>query len=103
VEVAPQFFKVADANKISKRKRQEKIEPLFNKVCIADDAVHIACSHFLQYEKPDEWRLSKVKRSARSVSLFYPLVYLLISDASPAESNIWLRIVPAGQTLYCTM
>lgn len=33
VEVAPQFFKVADVNKISKRKRQEKIEPLFNKVC----------------------------------------------------------------------
>ncbi|PPQ77016.1 hypothetical protein CVT25_014833 [Psilocybe cyanescens] len=50
VEVAPQFFKVADANKISKRKRQEKIEPLFNK-----------------YEKPDEWRLSKIKRSARSM------------------------------------
>lgn len=52
VEVAPQFFKVADANKISKRKKQEKIEPLFNK-----------------YEKPDEWRLSKIKRSARSVSV----------------------------------
>ena len=52
VEVAPQFFKVADANKISKRKKQEKIEPLYNK-----------------YEKPDEWRLSKIKRSARSVSL----------------------------------
>jgi ATP-dependent RNA helicase DHX8/PRP22 len=33
VEVAPQFFRVADANKISKRKRQEKIEPLYNKVC----------------------------------------------------------------------
>ena len=33
VEVAPQFFKVADANKISKRKKQEKIEPLYNKVC----------------------------------------------------------------------
>jgi len=32
VEAAPQFFKVADANKISKRKKQEKIEPLFNKV-----------------------------------------------------------------------
>uniref|UniRef100_A0A0W0GDY4 RNA helicase n=1 Tax=Moniliophthora roreri TaxID=221103 RepID=A0A0W0GDY4_MONRR len=31
VEVAPQSFKVADANKISKRKRQEKIEPLYNK------------------------------------------------------------------------
>lgn len=32
VEVAPQFFRVADAHKISKRKRQEKIEPLYNKV-----------------------------------------------------------------------
>ena len=32
VDVAPQFFKVADANKISKRKKQEKIEPLYNKV-----------------------------------------------------------------------
>ncbi|THH04368.1 hypothetical protein EW145_g5571 [Phellinidium pouzarii] len=53
VEVAPQFFKVADANKISKRKKQEKIEPLFNK-----------------YEKPDEWRLSKIKRSARSSQTF---------------------------------
>ncbi|KAJ7667480.1 P-loop containing nucleoside triphosphate hydrolase protein [Mycena polygramma] len=53
VEVAPQFFKVADANKISKRKKQEKIEPLFNK-----------------YEKPDEWRLSKAKSSARSSQTF---------------------------------
>lgn len=33
VEVAPQFFKVADSSKISKRKKQEKIEPLYNKVC----------------------------------------------------------------------
>lgn len=57
VEVAPQFFRVADANKISKRKRQEKIEPLYNK-----------------YEKPDEWRLSKVKRSARSVRIRLPVV-----------------------------
>ena len=54
VKVAPQFFKVADANKISKRKRQEKIEPLFNK-----------------YEKPDEWRLSKIQRSGRSVCFFF--------------------------------
>ncbi|KAF7313330.1 hypothetical protein HMN09_00488500 [Mycena chlorophos] len=53
VEVAPQFFKVADANKISKRKKQEKIEPLFNK-----------------YEKPDEWRLSKARSSARSSQTF---------------------------------
>ena len=31
IEVAPQFFKVADSSKISKRKKQEKIEPLYNK------------------------------------------------------------------------
>ncbi|KAH7103318.1 P-loop containing nucleoside triphosphate hydrolase protein [Auriculariales sp. MPI-PUGE-AT-0066] len=31
VEVAPQFFKVADANRISKSKKQEKIEPLYSK------------------------------------------------------------------------
>jgi len=74
VEVAPQFFKVADANKISKRKRQEKIEPLFNK-----------------YEKPDEWRLSKVKRSARSVSCFHTSRYFSGYLSYFAESNIWLR------------
>jgi ATP-dependent RNA helicase DHX8/PRP22 len=34
VEVAPQFFKVADSSKISKRKKQEKIEPLFNKASL---------------------------------------------------------------------
>jgi ATP-dependent RNA helicase DHX8/PRP22 len=75
VEVAPQFFKVADANKISKRKRQEKIEPLFNK-----------------YEKPDEWRLSKVKRSARSVRslLCYPFH---TRSPSCAEPNIRLRLI----------
>ena len=32
IEVAPQFFKVADAKKIRKGQRQEKAEPLFNKV-----------------------------------------------------------------------
>ncbi|KAJ3109551.1 DEAH-box ATP-dependent RNA helicase prp22 [Phlyctochytrium planicorne] len=44
VEVAPNFFKVADSNKISKRKRQEKLEPLYNR-----------------FEKPNEWRISKVQ------------------------------------------
>ncbi|KAJ2932819.1 hypothetical protein H1R20_g4271, partial [Candolleomyces eurysporus] len=56
VEVAPQFFKVADANKTRKRKKKEKIEPVYNK--------------YNKYEKPDEWRLSKVKRSARSSQTF---------------------------------
>lgn len=44
VKVAPTFFKSVDPRIMSKRKREEKIVPLFNK-----------------YEKPDEWRLSKQK------------------------------------------
>lgn len=74
VEVAPQFFKVADANKISKRKRQEKIEPLFNK-----------------YEKPDEWRLSKIKRSARSVRFYLSSHFRFVKHFCFTESNIWLN------------
>ncbi|KAJ9063071.1 DEAH-box ATP-dependent RNA helicase prp22 [Entomophthora muscae] len=53
VEAAPTFFKVADPNTLSKRKRQEKIEPLFNK-----------------YEKPDEWRLSHMKTGHRVSQTF---------------------------------
>ncbi|CAG8527360.1 4070_t:CDS:10 [Paraglomus occultum] len=52
-EAAPKFFKVADANTISKRKRGEKIQPLYNK-----------------YEKPNEWRLSRVKRHQRVSQTF---------------------------------
>ncbi|CAG8708548.1 22624_t:CDS:2 [Dentiscutata erythropus] len=52
-EAAPTFFKVADANTISKRKRGEKIQPLYNK-----------------YEKPNEWRLSRVKRHQRVSQTF---------------------------------
>ncbi|KAJ3189912.1 DEAH-box ATP-dependent RNA helicase prp22 [Gaertneriomyces sp. JEL0708] len=53
VEVAPAFFKTADANKISKRKRQEKLEPLFNR-----------------YEKPNEWRISRVQKGHRVSQTF---------------------------------
>ena len=42
VEVAPRFFKYCDANILSKRKRNEKLDPLHNK-----------------YEDPNAWRLSK--------------------------------------------
>ncbi|KAJ9112382.1 hypothetical protein QFC19_000803 [Naganishia cerealis] len=52
-QVAPSVFKVADINKVSKRKASERIQPLFNK-----------------YEKPDEWRLSKLKRATRSSQTF---------------------------------
>eukprot|EP00053_Salpingoeca_punica_P018955 m.188740 g.188740 ORF g.188740 m.188740 type:complete len:700 (-) comp17538_c1_seq9:4467-6566(-) len=44
VEFAPAFFKVADPTHLSRRKRQERIEPLFNK-----------------YEEKDAWRISKNK------------------------------------------
>lgn len=53
VEAAPTFFKIADPNSLSKRKRQEKIVPLFNK-----------------YEKPDEWRLSHIKTEHHSSQTF---------------------------------
>ncbi|KAL4334102.1 hypothetical protein GQ457_07G033260 [Hibiscus cannabinus] len=42
VELAPRFFKHADPSKICKRKRQERIEPLYDR-----------------YHEPDSWRLSK--------------------------------------------
>jgi ATP-dependent RNA helicase DHX8/PRP22 len=43
-ELAPKFFKLSDPTKISKRKRQEKLEPLWDK-----------------YRDPNAWRLSKRK------------------------------------------
>lgn len=36
-EVAPTFFRVADFNKISKRKQAEKIEPLFDRFATDKD------------------------------------------------------------------
>ena len=64
-EVAPTFFRVADQNKISKRKASEKIEPLFDRFAAdKDDWVgwlsmalpHILLTHFIatqQAEKGD--------------------------------------------------
>ncbi|KAD6795203.1 hypothetical protein E3N88_06099 [Mikania micrantha] len=42
VQLAPRFFKASDPTKISKRKRQERIEPLYDR-----------------YHEPNSWRLSK--------------------------------------------
>ncbi|KAF7151906.1 hypothetical protein RHSIM_Rhsim02G0021600 [Rhododendron simsii] len=42
VELAPRFFRAADPTKMSKRKRQERIEPLYDR-----------------YHEPNSWRLSK--------------------------------------------
>lgn len=90
VEVAPQFFQVADANKISKRKRQEKIEPLYNKVSLTSLKLwrhRFFWQTWWQYEKPDEWRLSKIKRSARSVrDLFYDIKVILELNVSQSQT-----------------
>mgnify|MGYP002632378209 FL=1 len=43
VQLAPRFFKAADPHKLSRRKRAERIEPLFDK-------------H--NQERPNDWRLS---------------------------------------------
>ena len=42
LEVAPKYFKVVEDNAMSKRKRQERLEPLHNK-----------------YEDPNSWRLTR--------------------------------------------
>lgn len=46
VELAPRFFRAGDPSKLSRRKRREKIEPLFDKYA----------------QSQDEWRLSKRRR-----------------------------------------
>ena len=46
VELAPRFFRKADPNQLTRQKRREKIEPLFNK----------------HSQNQDEWRLSKRRR-----------------------------------------
>ncbi|PRQ35577.1 putative RNA helicase [Rosa chinensis] len=42
VELAPRFFKAADPNKMTKRKRQQRIEPLYDR-----------------YNEPNSWRLTR--------------------------------------------
>lgn len=49
VEAAPTFFKVAPTDKLSKRKAQERIVPLYNK-----------------FQGEDDWRLSAQRRGGRS-------------------------------------
>ncbi|KAK9449570.1 uncharacterized protein V1518DRAFT_383533 [Limtongia smithiae] len=52
VEAAPTFFKVADTTKLSQRKKNERIQPLFNRYA-AD---------------PNEWRISQQRRSGRQAA-----------------------------------
>ena len=45
VEFAPAFFKFSDPTKLSKFKKNQRLEPLYNK-----------------YEEPNAWRISRVRR-----------------------------------------
>uniref|UniRef100_A0A8B9SXG9 ATP-dependent RNA helicase DHX8 n=1 Tax=Anas platyrhynchos TaxID=8839 RepID=A0A8B9SXG9_ANAPL len=45
VEFAPAFFKVSDPTKLSKQKKQQRLEPLYNR-----------------YEEPNAWRISRAFR-----------------------------------------
>lgn len=51
VEAAPTFFKIADTSQLSKRQKQERIEPLFNR-----------------FADKDDWRISKQKAIKRAVN-----------------------------------
>lgn len=45
VEYAPAFYRVADPTRLSRQKRQQKLEPLYNR-----------------YEEPNAWRISRAFR-----------------------------------------
>ncbi|KAL3268522.1 hypothetical protein HHI36_007631 [Cryptolaemus montrouzieri] len=45
VEFAPAFYKFSDPTKLSKLKKNQRLEPLYNK-----------------YEEPNSWRISRVRR-----------------------------------------
>ena len=63
IEVAPQFFNLADSNKISKRKRQEKIEPLYNKVKVS--FIHLCLQHVeISWTVRKSGRMAVVKSQA---------------------------------------
>ncbi|KLU92471.1 hypothetical protein MAPG_11416 [Magnaporthiopsis poae ATCC 64411] len=49
VEAAPTFFRVSPSNKLSKRRKQERIQPLYNK-----------------FEGENDWRLSAQRKGGRS-------------------------------------
>lgn len=54
VEFAPKFFKFSDPTRLSKQKKQQKIEPLYNK-----------------YEDPNSWRISRAFRKFHTKVTFW--------------------------------
>ncbi|KAK2175147.1 hypothetical protein NP493_748g02040 [Ridgeia piscesae] len=53
VEFAPKFFKFADPTRLSRAKKQQKIEPLYNK-----------------YEEPNSWRISRAFKKVHTKVTF---------------------------------
>jgi ATP-dependent RNA helicase DHX8/PRP22 len=53
VEFAPKFFKFSDPTRLSKQKKQQKIEPLYNK-----------------YEEPNSWRISRAFKKVHTKVTF---------------------------------
>lgn len=54
VEFAPNFFRFSDPTKLSKQKKQQKIEPLYNK-----------------YEDPNSWRISRAFKKFHTKVTFW--------------------------------
>ena len=55
VEFAPAFFKVSDPTKLSKQKKQQRLEPLYNR-----------------YEEPNAWRISRAFRRRWKARICWP-------------------------------
>lgn len=75
-EVAPTFFRVADMNKISKRKAGEKIEPLYDRFA-ADKDDWVSALHYLYWTWTDLISVSASKcmsSSPRRLSDKAPLI-----------------------------
>lgn len=53
VEFAPNFFRFSDPTRLSKQKKQQKIEPLYNK-----------------YEDPNSWRISRAFKKVHTKVTF---------------------------------
>lgn len=60
VEFAPKFFRFSDPTKLSKQKKQQKIEPLYNK-----------------YEDPNSWRISRAFKKFHTKVTFWGYHYVI--------------------------
>lgn len=81
VELAPRFFKAADPTKMSKRKRQERIEPLYDR-----------------YHEPNSWRLSKRRAWPNRIIMYIELTCLSLRQKKRPGDRFW-RVIFASFVL----